>query len=298
MKKYIIGFLVNLFISFMACSATPSFTVSNIMDGEVSGTMSFTLDSCTNCLMSANSFQFYIDHTPITGGAPGTPSMSFTNEAVACNKITTSSSYDSSYLKPLVASSYPSPCSDPKGAFTTHITVHNLKVSANGWAGGAVTCQYDISQTGKRSCGSINIPPFQPTVPSCTVNSETLTVQMGDVQKTVFTGKGSTSPEKGFNLALHCNANTKVYTTVSGTADPSKVQGVIALATGTGAATGAGVQIIYNNQPVSLGTLMHLQDVISESDISVPFQARYYQTGASITGGQANATATFTMTYQ
>lgn len=305
MKKYLFLLLLNaLFIvlpfQVKADPSTMSFTVSNITDGDTPGTMSFTLDSCNNCIMSGWEDQFYFNHTPITGGAPGTPSMSFTLNGQGCLSTSTKDSFDSTYLKPWIGSSAPGGGCNPPNYFTAHITVHNLKVLSSGWPGGNITCEWDPDQTGRRPCStaSIYVPPFQPTVPSCTVSTETLTVQMGDVQKTVFTGKGATSPDKGFNLSLHCNANTKVYTTISGTADTSNTQGVLALATGTGAATGVGVQIIYSNQPVQLGTLMHLQDVITESDISVPFQARYYQTGSSVTGGQANSTATFTMTYQ
>lgn len=304
MKKYLCIFLLNIMFSLLPfqASADPSamsFTVSNIMNGDTPGTMTFTLDSCNNCIMSTWSDQFYFNHTPITGGAPGTPTMSFSLDGLGCMTNTSTSSYNSTYLTPVVSSwNYTSGCN--VNYFTAHITVHNLKVSSSGWPGGNITCEWDPDGTGRRPCSSasIYVPAFQPTVPSCTVSTETLTVQMGDVQKTIFTGKGATSPDKGFNLSLHCNANTKVYTTVSGTADASNTQGVLALATGTGTATGVGVQIVYSNQPVQLGTLMHLQDVITESDISVPFQARYYQTGATVTGGQANSTATFTMTYQ
>jgi type 1 fimbria pilin len=52
--------------------------------------------------------------------------------------------------------------------------------------------------------------------------------------------------------------------------------------------------------PVPLATLQSsgLTLSASESSHSIPLRARYLQTGASVTQGPANASATFTISYE
>ncbi|EPV3840253.1 fimbrial protein [Morganella morganii] len=66
----------------------------------------------------------------------------------------------------------------------------------------------------------------------------------------------------------------------------------------TGTATGVGIQLLYDSQPLTLGTDVPVGSSSAGGSFSVPLQARYYQTGNTITTGKANAVLTFTMTYQ
>ncbi|MBN7121038.1 hypothetical protein BSU01_04795 [Erwinia billingiae] len=135
--------------------------------------------------------------------------------------------------------------------------------------------------------------------PACTVNSATIQVPLGDIEKRSFSGKGSTSPDRNFNIPLTCAAGARISFKLDATADSSAAPGVIALnATSPGVtASGVGVQVLYNTAPVTFGAITAAGTAAAAGGYSVPFIARYYQTQSNITPGRANALATFTMTY-
>lgn len=145
----------------------------------------------------------------------------------------------------------------------------------------------------------IRTNPFTVTALACTVNNQTLNVPMGNVPNTSFSGVGS-NPEakytKSFSIPLTCDAGTKVNLNLSGTVLNAS-EGVLALDGGTGSATGVGVQVLFNNAPLALSTTTNVGTVPAAGAYNIPLQARYYKS-AAITPGTANATATFTLTYQ
>lgn len=133
---------------------------------------------------------------------------------------------------------------------------------------------------------------------ACSITNTSINVPMGSVSKRVFSGVGSTSNEQSFNIPLNCDASTKVNVTLDGIRDVSGVAGVLALdSSSSSVASGVGVQLLHNNAPATLGTPIAVGTVASSGAYSVPLTARYYQTAATIIEGQANSTATFTMTY-
>ncbi|CDF92583.1 Fimbrial adhesin [Pseudomonas sp. SHC52] len=86
--------------------------------------------------------------------------------------------------------------------------------------------------------------------------------------------------------------------TLDGTRHSSGVTGVLALnSASTTVATGLGLQLLYKNTAVALGTPIAVGTTTSSGAYNIDLTARYYQTGAKVTAGQANSTATFTMTY-
>ena len=135
---------------------------------------------------------------------------------------------------------------------------------------------------------------------ACSVTNTSIAVPMGDVPRTAFTGVGSSSPEKPFSIPLNCDATTRVNITLDGTRHSSGVVGVLALdpSAGSSVASGVGLQLLFKSAPVALGTPLAVGTVATDGAYSIPFTARYYQTGATIVAGKANSTATFTMTYQ
>lgn len=180
--------------------------------------------------------------------------------------------------------------------------VQLVKTSANSVGAGAIS-------TGTLSRGYMNISPrlYFYTVSltggtivraACTVTNTSISVPLGQKMTAEFTGVGSTTRNEPFNIPLNCNANTRVKVTLDGTAHSSGAAGVLALSPSSGGtvATGVGVQVLYNNNPVSFGTLINIGTAGSGA-YNIPLVGRYYQTNARVTGGQANATATFTMTY-
>lgn len=75
--------------------------------------------------------------------------------------------------------------------------------------------------------------------------------------------------------------------------------GVMALdsAGSAGVAKGVGIRILQGAAPVTLGTPMAVGTATHDSAYYVPMKAQYYQTEPVIAPGEANGTATFTMTY-
>lgn len=74
--------------------------------------------------------------------------------------------------------------------------------------------------------------------------------------------------------------------------------GILNLEKSSDAASGVGVQVLYNNAPAALNTRILTSITATSGDYNIPLKARYYQNQTSVTPGRADATATFTMTYQ
>ncbi|AZD09520.1 PhfB [Pseudomonas chlororaphis] len=135
--------------------------------------------------------------------------------------------------------------------------------------------------------------------PGCTVTNSNVAVSMGDIPRKDFNGVGSFAAIRNFFISLNCDANAQVDVKLDATADSSGVPGVVALSAPTtgSAASGVGVQILYNGSPVTLGTAFRVNNPATAGRRDIPFIARYYQTSPNILAGKANATATFTVTY-
>ncbi|WP_455916583.1 fimbrial protein [Pantoea agglomerans] len=133
----------------------------------------------------------------------------------------------------------------------------------------------------------------------CTVTNQSINVPMGNVLRTRFSGVGSTAGDRAFNVSMNCSYQAGVSIRLDGAADASKARGVIALdAPSNGsAASGVGIQILQNNAAVNLGQYKSVGSAPGTGSYDIPFVARYYQTGASVTSGEANGSATFTLTY-
>lgn len=137
-------------------------------------------------------------------------------------------------------------------------------------------------------------------VVACSVYIDVISINMGDVRKTEFTGVGSSVREMPVKISLGCDANTKVNVTLSGTPHSSGAAGVLALTPSAThpVATGVGLQLLYNNAAVTFGMPIAAGVAANSGAYSIPLTARYYQTAGTITEGQANSTATFTMSYR
>lgn len=148
----------------------------------------------------------------------------------------------------------------------------------------------------------ININSFNITTLACSVGNASIVVPMGNIKTTAFSGVGSSptaSNTQSFNIPLSCNAGTRVFVSLAGTA-VSGTTGVLALdsAGSSGVASGVGIQLLSNNAPVTFNTFINAGTVSSTGAYNIPLQARYYQTTQAITAGTANSSATFTLTYQ
>ncbi|HDL7824297.1 TPA: spore coat protein U domain-containing protein [Yersinia enterocolitica] len=134
----------------------------------------------------------------------------------------------------------------------------------------------------------------------CTLTTPTINFNLGEHQQNSFNRIGATGREVTQPIILACNPTTKYSLSING--DDGGAPGVIKLTQEPGAASGIGVQLLTakDNQPVNLtipkemGISAYSNNVTETIDIT----ARYYQTETKVTPGSANASATFTMTYQ
>lgn len=137
--------------------------------------------------------------------------------------------------------------------------------------------------------------------PACYVSNTAINVPLGDVKRTLFTGAGSTSAAQSFTIPLVCSRATKISMTLSpgasGTYNASTGVLNIDPATSGIKATGVGIQLLHNNAVAALNTAFDVGSASAAGTVNIPLSARYYQTAASVTAGQANGTATFTVTY-
>lgn len=136
---------------------------------------------------------------------------------------------------------------------------------------------------------------------ACTVNNPAINVPLGTTSSSAFTGIGSTANTQTFNVSLTCSqaTNAKITLSPGSSGAFNAANGVLNLdpaTTGT-AATGVGIQLLYNNAAAPLNSAISVGSLTAAGNLTVPLSARYYQTASKVTGGVANGTATFTMTY-
>lgn len=140
---------------------------------------------------------------------------------------------------------------------------------------------------------------------ACTVDAGSIdqTVQMGQVRSAKLATAGSTSSAVGFNIQLNdCDTtvSTKASVAFSGTAIDTTNTTVLALqGSASGGASNVGIQILDNKgKPLALdGATFSSATTLNDGTNVIPFQARYYATGAA-TAGAANADATFKVQYE
>ena len=140
---------------------------------------------------------------------------------------------------------------------------------------------------------------------ACAVDAGSVdqTVQMGQVRSAKLATAGSTSSSVGFNIQLDdcdTSVSTKASVAFSGNAVDTTNNTVLALqGSAAGSATNVGVQILDNKgTPLALdGATFSAATTLNDGTNVIPFQARYYATGAA-TAGPANADATFKVQYE
>lgn len=140
---------------------------------------------------------------------------------------------------------------------------------------------------------------------ACAVDAGSIdqTVQLGQVRSAKLATAGSTSSAVGFNNQLDdCDTSvaTKASVAFSGTSVDTTNTSVLALQnSAAGSATNVGVQILdKTGTPLALdGASFSAATTLNDGTNIIPFQARYYATGAA-TAGTANADATFKVQYE
>ncbi|MCS4266095.1 fimbrial protein [Serratia sp. BIGb0163] len=131
-----------------------------------------------------------------------------------------------------------------------------------------------------------------------------ISVPMGTLNKTAFSGAGSTGTSSKFTINLkNCpTAYTKANVEFDGTAagNDKKILALTAGTTAAPAATGVGIQISDKSDTVlALKTPSASYDLkTGATDVNkLDFSARYVATSATVTSGVANSSATFNVKY-
>jgi type 1 fimbria pilin len=146
------------------------------------------------------------------------------------------------------------------------------------------------------------------SVPSCSVTTKDVAVSMPYMKTTALQGVGATVGTTPLNLGLQCEANANPSISFTDSASPSNQTNTLTLAPGS-TATGLGIQLLYQTAPVMFGPAAYMYTTSNMPTTNslalgsmsgaqtVPLQARYIQTSATVTPGLIRAVATFTMTY-
>ena len=139
------------------------------------------------------------------------------------------------------------------------------------------------------------------TVLSCVTPD--VQVPLGRHKVSELTGTGTFTSSSAFKIALNScptGMNSVSYQIDALTTILISSASVVALDSRSSAA-GAGVQLLDGSGNVfPLGTpkVFSGDSSTTGGNLTIPLQARYYQTGSTVTGGIANTAMTFTMTYQ
>lgn len=139
------------------------------------------------------------------------------------------------------------------------------------------------------------------TAAACTTPN--IPVDLGTHRTSEFSGPNSVTSSVNFDLALNnCPAgmNAIQYQVDAVTPIISATNSVVAL-DASSTASGVGLQLLNGSgTPFPLGSAQTFSGYSSATggSYTIPFKARYLQTGSTVGPGRANSVMTFTMTYQ
>ena len=131
---------------------------------------------------------------------------------------------------------------------------------------------------------------------ACQPVSTAFTVPMNRTTTMDIHRVGTTAGETSFFIAMMCDAGTRLSVALDGTRVGPPENGTVAL-TPASTARGVGLQLLYNSNPVPLGQTFSAGITSTGGREQVNFRARYIQTGPIAQAGSANATVSYTFTY-
>ncbi|QBH95867.1 hypothetical protein EKN56_05295 [Limnobaculum zhutongyuii] len=137
---------------------------------------------------------------------------------------------------------------------------------------------------------------------SCNTTTPNVPVSLGDVYAGTLNQIGPTSTENTFNVDFNCTGNesAKIAATLEGVQSTDVGDDSVLALTNEGSpgvASGLGVQILYNSQPLRLNQPIELVNSALTTE-RVTFKTRYYQTLTKVMPGQANSVAILNVTYE
>lgn len=135
----------------------------------------------------------------------------------------------------------------------------------------------------------------------CNSEQNNILIDFGGLPAEQFTSIGATTLSKEFNIGLTCDGKANISVALEGQQSEESSDSSILALTNMGqkdVATGLGVQIIYNGNPLEINKKIPLKTTEGNIIETFPFSARYYQTKSVVTPGEANVVATLSITHQ
>lgn len=137
---------------------------------------------------------------------------------------------------------------------------------------------------------------------ACTVNPATLnqTVNLGSVRTGGFTAAGTAAAPTRFGITLtSCPQAAKTASLKFDGPTNTSNSSLLALTSGTGVATGVGIGIYESNSTtlIPVGSASATKNVVSGTNTTFEFVAKYVSTASTVVAGTANAVSNFTVSY-
>lgn len=135
---------------------------------------------------------------------------------------------------------------------------------------------------------------------TCNVSPKSLTVEMGNLPISAFTGQGTVVAQINFTITVSCNNTVQPQMMItSANGYEQSYADVIKLTPEDGVATGVGVKINSNGQPPNFGSYNETPTpAYANVPLSIPFILAYEQISSQVTPGTANSVATITLGYK
>jgi type 1 fimbria pilin len=133
--------------------------------------------------------------------------------------------------------------------------------------------------------------------PACSVVTTPIAVTLPTLSTSALASTGAVAGRTPFNISLTCSSGATLDIQLNFNGTSSGITGVLSNTTGTGQATGVGVQLLNESfDAVSFGTTTTV-GTTPQGTLSIPYYAQYYRTG-TLVAGKVSASATFTLSYQ
>ncbi|MDH0291353.1 fimbrial protein [Pseudomonas sp. GD04087] len=166
-----------------------------------------------------------------------------------------------------------------------------------------------------KTSGNATLPsPIKIT--SSTVTAQTCSVDAGSKSFTVPVGKinvldlagpvGTTAGNASFNIRLDCSSGMDVFMTFTDASNPGNTSDRLGLSASSQQASGVALQVRRLGTPVKFGPDSSVAGNAGQialgaapnGALDIPLTANFIKTDAVVRGGDANAVATFTLSYQ
>lgn len=164
--------------------------------------------------------------------------------------------------------------------------------------------------TGRTSATApINITSTSVTAQTCSVDagSVNIPVDLAVTSSSKLQGPvGTTDGNANFNIRLNCNTGMNVYMTLSDANNLGNTSNTLTLSPSPVQAKGVGIQVRRSGSPIRFGPDSSVAGNTNQISLgaspngvlTIPFTANYIKTATTVSPGEANAVATYTLSYQ